>query len=176
MRRPRSDSISASLAAHRAQRDGVPITWPTDAVTPLPNPADAERAMLIFERILSARAPEDHRDFDAVLAASLANCSIELDKLNSLVARAGWVVGGAGRNGDKITRSPLLDPITHLTQRQLALARSLGLSGLPTDAKVIAANGRLAKEVKKTAGMVGAESLLAGYEDDFSVGSKYARD
>jgi hypothetical protein len=144
------------------------IEWPSIEVSRLPRPEDADRAQAIFDRIMTSRAYDDWRQHDPIMAASLANTSVELDKLMALTAKSGWVIGGGGKNGDKMLRTPLLDPIQHLTMRQLALARALGITGQPTDAKTVASNARLAATSREIVRKPG-DSLLAGFDDDFQV-------
>ena len=117
------------------------IEWPSLEVTRLPREEDAGRAEAIFDRIVTSRAPDDWRQHDPILIAHLANCTVELDKLLALVAKTGWVTA-AGKNGNQFTRTPLLDPIQHLTTRQLSLARALGITGSPTDAVTIEKNAK----------------------------------
>lgn len=103
----------------------------------------------IFDRIMTSRSPDDWREFDPILAANLATTTVELDKLLAIVAKAGWVVQ-AGRNGTQFARSPLLDPIQHLTTRQLSLARALGITGAPADAVTIEKNAKTANKASGT--------------------------
>lgn len=133
------------------------VEWPSLEVTRLPRQDDADRAQAIFDRIATSRAPDDWRQHDPILIAHLSNCTVELDKLLALVAKTGWVTS-AGKNGNQFTRTPLLDPIQHLTTRQLSLARALGLTGTPTDAVTVEKN---AKGVAKAAGVFGGDDAIS---------------
>lgn len=154
-RRARSDSADAQIKAMQDTKKRV--EWPSLEVTRLPKEEDADRAQAIFDRIATSRAPDDWRQHDPILAAHLANCTVELDKLLTLVARTGWVTS-AGKNGTQFTRTPLLDPIQHLTTRQLALARALGLTGTPTDAVTIEKN---AKGAARASVALGGDDAIA---------------
>lgn len=158
-RRSRSDSVEAQIKAMNDTKRR--IEWPSLEVTRLPKEEDAERAQAIFDRIVTSRAPDDWRQHDPILVAHLSNATVELDKLLTLVSRTGWVTS-SGKSGTQFTRTPLLDPIQHLTTRQLSLARALGITGSPTDAVTVE---KSAKGVAKAAATVqfndGIGSLLA---------------
>ncbi len=138
-RRARSDSVEAQIKAMADTQKRV--EWPSLEVTRLPREEDADRAQSIFDRIITSRAPDDWRQHDPVMAAQLANCTVELDKLMAVVAKTGWVTS-AGKHGTQFTRTPLLDPIQHLTTRQMSLARALGITGSPTDAVTVEKNAK----------------------------------
>jgi hypothetical protein len=160
-RRPPSNSLDAQIKSFADTKRR--IEWPTVEVTRLPRPEDDEKAQAIFDRIITSRAPDDWRQHDPVFAAQLANVTVELDKLMALVAKTGWVTQ-AGKHGTQFARTPLLDPIQHLTTRQLSLARALGLSGEPTDARTVDKNARASAAAARAAGAAGdddAYSLLA---------------
>lgn len=153
-RRQRSDSVDAAIRAMADTKKR--IEWPSLEVSRLPVKEDADRAQMIFDRISTSRAPDDWRQHDPILAANLANTTVELDKLLTQVAQNGWVIP-AGKHGTQMTRTPLLDPIQHLTNRQLALSRALGLTGAPTDSVTVEKNAKGAR--KAAAALQGDDEL-----------------
>lgn len=121
-RRKRSDSAAAAIEAFR--KDAPDVAWPAEEITPMRGEADRKHAERLFAKILRMRASGDWLPFDIVAAAELATVTVHLDKVMRTIDRTGWVT-----QNDKghLSRTPLLDAVTHLSQRRLALARALGI-------------------------------------------------
>ena len=141
-RRTHSNTVEAAVQDFRDSAGR--FTWPEDEVTPLPDETKQARAQKIADRLFTARAPRDWREFDRVLIAQLALTTAELDGIQSLISRSGYVVGKEGRNGKtQYTRSPLLDPLQALQNRQITLSRALGVTGVQgADSRTVAASAR----------------------------------
>jgi hypothetical protein len=159
-RRERSDSIHTHVSLVADARN--PLEWPEDAVSRMVRPEDDAIATRIFDRIATSRAKRDWRLFDSAMIAELAVVTVELDKLMLLVQKSGWVTSKQGRSGTVLTRTPLLDPIQHLSTRQINLSRALRITGLPTDARTVANAAVREKDIVPFGGPV---SLLAQPDD-----------
>ena len=65
--------------------------------------------------------------------------SVDLDQLQTMISQTGYVTRKSNSKGNPtVARNPLLDPIVQLSNRQITLSRSLGLTGAPADSKTIA--------------------------------------
>lgn len=144
-RRAKSNSTQVAVQAFReaAQKP----QWPAGDVTPLPDPEQAARALDLYLRTMTSRAPQDWRASDCALVAAFANASIQLDAMTVEITKQGWTVPSA-RNPEIMTRNPLLDAVQHLTTRQLSLARAIGVSGLPTDARTVRGGAKAANHAR----------------------------
>jgi len=164
-RRARTDSTAAAVEAFKAA--GRRETWPETEVDRMSRPEDQERADAIFARILTARASKDFREHDLILAAQLAVTEVDLAKVQSQLDRFGYMTTNAGKNGNRLSRSPLVDVWQALTNRQIQLIRSLGLSGVGTDLRQVNNAAKLERDAREISNP--SNSLLAGYVDEFRV-------
>ena len=159
-RRTRTDSTASAAAAFQSAKNPAEFDWPDDTVTPM---ADAEKqahAMRIARQIWSSRAPADWRDFDRTQIAQLAITTVDLDELQTQISAEGYVTTKSNAKGNPtIARNPLLDPIVQLQNRQITLARALGLTGSQLDGRTLA---NAARQNKATLSVVeNLDSLLA---------------
>ena len=138
----RTHNDTAEAAIQNFKDAAGRFTWPSEEVTPLADETKQARAQKIADRIFTARAPRDWRPFDKVLIAQLAITTAELDGLQTMISRTGYVVGAEGRNGKmQFTRSPLLDPLQALQNREITLARALSITGAQgADTRTVAAS------------------------------------
>jgi hypothetical protein len=157
-RRARSDSLSASVAAFgRANQQPA---WPA-TVSRLPRPADADRAETVFEGIVSQRDPQDWRPNDLALAAQLANCMSQADRVSQEIEREGWTIPSP-KNPDYQLRNPKLDALTLISSRQLSLTRALALNGSPSgDRRTTNNRARLITDTRALDDAADSVSLLA---------------
>ena len=174
MRRQRNDNTESGIAAFKAARD--PMVWPAETVDRMSRAEDQERAEVIFRAIMTSRAPADFRQHDHVLAAQLAVVEVDIAKLQAQIDLEGYTVAG-GKNGTATVKHPALDPQQFLVNRQIQLARALGLVGVGIDLRTVKNGAKLVNDARETIGGMKADSLLAGYDDgdDFSVGRHAAR-
>lgn len=157
-RRQRSDSTTA--AADSFRKAGTSFVWPDDTVTPMTDPAKQAHAMRIADQVWQSRAPTDWRPFDSTQIAQLAITTVDLDELQTMISRTGYVTRKAGSKGQPVlARNPLLDPIIQLQGRQISLARSLALTGAQTDSRTVANNAREQHAAQQIAD--GLDDLLA---------------
>jgi len=138
-RRSRTDSTTSATAAFQATQNSAEFVWPTETVTPMAHPEKQEHAMRIAQQIWASRAPQDWGDFQRTMIAQLAIVSVDLDQLQTMISQTGYVTRKSNSKGNPtVARNPLLDPIVQLSNRQITLSRSLGLTGAPADSKTIA--------------------------------------
>ena len=98
----------------------------------------AESVINLYRWVLGTRAASDWGP-DATLAAEYAMACIRLADYQRQLDRDGPTVKGVGSKGQPVDkRHPCLDAITSLGNRQIALARTLGLTGLPSSKKSVA--------------------------------------
>lgn len=165
-RRTHKNTVQAAVEDFR---DAAHLfTWPADEVTPLPDPDKQARAQAIADRLWTARASRDWRQFDRVLIAQLALTTAELDGIQTLISKTGYVVGQPGKNGKtQYTRSPLLDPLQALQNRQITLSRALGVTGAQgADSRTVAASAQRVNDMRQsfaTGGSVAPQGRL--YKD-----------
>jgi|GEM_PF-3170014 len=151
-RRTRTDSTDAAVNAFQAVKNPSELIWPEDTVTPMADPEKQDHAMRIARQIWTSRAPADWKDFDRTQIAQLAITTVDLDELQTMISKVGYVTRKKGGKGqDVIARNPLLDPIVQLQNRQITLARSLALTGAHIDGRT-ASNA--AKQQKATLAVV----------------------
>ncbi len=154
MRRQRTDSTTTAVQAMRDARHRP--QWPVETVDRMLRPEDQERASTIYAQIMSSRAPPDWRQHDAILAAQLAIVEVDLTKLQAQIDCEGYTALG-GKNGTTTIKNPALDAQQHLVNRQIQLARALGLVGVGTDLRQV----RNAAKVADAARALEENELLA---------------
>ena len=99
----------------------------------LPSDPDlAESVGDLYRWVLRTRAASDWGP-DATLAAEYAQTCVRLADYQRQLDRDGPTIDALGSKGQVVQkRHPCLDAITSLGNRQIALARTLGLTGLPS--------------------------------------------
>ena len=115
-RKPRSDSSARAITAMQAVRQDPP---PVPAQMQL-----SEAALLYWPAILAGRAREDWGAVDLVLAARLARTQADISSETDTLAREGFVLEGRA--------NPRATVVEALVKRELALLRSLRMTGTAT--------------------------------------------
>lgn len=105
---------------------------------------------------MRARARDEWTEADLVTAAQLARCQRDIEAESAALESEGSVVENA--RGTQIM-NPRHTVLQQLSQRQLALMRSLGIAGLP-------AHGRKDDLVNKRKIQRQSEQALAEIEED----------
>lgn len=159
MRRQRTDSTAAAVQAVRDAR--LQPQWPVETVDRMSRAEDQERADVIFRQITTSRAASDFRDHDLTFAAQLAVVEVDIAKLQAQIDREGYTALG-GKSGSTVIKNPLLDAQQHLVNRQIQLARALGLVGAGTDLRQVRNAAKAAAEARALDEVhPGERSLLA---------------
>jgi len=114
-RRKRSDSVDAQIQASFGNNS---LQWPA-AIAKADGAVDA-----IFAGILSSRTAADWREHDLVLAAQLANCHLQADRVFQELCAAGFLIN---RDEEQI-KHPLVVPWRALQATILSLTTKLRLS------------------------------------------------
>ena len=117
-RQHRSDSAAAAIAAAKA------------AASPLPRPPEhvqiSASAEPYYADIVRARARDEWNEYQLTVAAQMANCMADQDEVRAELALEGWVVVNA--KGTQVA-NPLVNIVEALARRQMALSRSLQMTG-----------------------------------------------
>lgn len=161
-RQHRSDSAAAAIAAAKA------------AASPLPRPPAhvqiSASAEPYYEDIVRARARDEWNEYQLTVAAQLANCMADQDEVRAELALEGWVVVNA--KGTQVA-NPLVNIAEAMARRQMALSRSLQMTGRalghPDDPKKKRALEKQAREMAEGVKREGAETpegVPAGYDPD----------
>lgn len=117
-RQARSDSAAAAIAAAKAAAS--PALRPPEHVRIF---ADAED---YYADIVRARARDEWNEYQLTVAAQLANCMADQDEVRAGIALDGWTVVNA--KGTEVA-NPLVGIAEALARRQMALSRSLQMTG-----------------------------------------------
>lgn len=162
-RQMRSDSAAAAIAAAKA------------AAMPLPRPPDhvqiSASAEAYYADIVRARARDEWNEYQLTVAAQLANCMADQDDVRAELALDGWVVINA--KGTQVA-NPLVNIAEAMARRQMALSRSLQMTGRalghpdkPKAKRALEKNAReLAEQVEREEGDPVPEGAPAGYDPD----------
>jgi hypothetical protein len=137
MKRSRSDSAAAAVAAAQAAAEG-PLRPPAQVVL-----RDVD--MPYWDAIILARARDTWTVVDLVKAANLARCQSEIERVTELLQDApDTVLNGAG--------TPIVNPlhtlVETLTRREIALSRAIHVHAEATVGKSEDAGKKLATEKK----------------------------
>lgn len=162
-RQARSDSAKAAIDAAKA------------AALPLPRPPEhvqlSANAEPYYEDIVRARAREEWNPYQLTVAAQMANCMADQDEVRAELALEGWVVVNA--KGTQVA-NPLVNIVEALARRQMALSRSLQMTGRalgdprkPLGKRALEEQARrLREEVEGEEGSGPPEGVPAGYDAD----------
>lgn len=162
-RQTRSDSAAAAIAAAKA------------AASPLPRPPEhvliSASAEPYYEDIVRARARGEWNEYQLSVAAQLANCMADQDEVRAELALEGWVVTNA--KGTQVA-NPLVNIAEAMARRQMALSRSLQMTGRalgdprkPLGKRALEAQAReMAEQVRNEEGAPPGEKVPAGYDPD----------
>ena len=162
-RQARSDSAAAAIAAAKA------------AASPLPRPPEhvqiSANAEAYYEDIVRARARDEWNEYQLTVAAQMAECMADQDEVRAELALDGWTVVNAKGT---LVANPLVNIAEALARRQMALSRSLQMTGRalghPDDPKKKRALERKARElaqgVEREEGDPVPEGAPAGYDPD----------
>ena len=142
---------------------------------PLPRPPEhvqiSANAEDYYADIVRARARDEWNEFQLTVAAQLANCMADQDDVRAELALDGWTMTNAKGT---LTANPLVNIAEALARRQMALARSLQMSGRalghpdkPKAKRALEANAReMAEQVRGEEGAPPGEKVPAGYDPD----------
>jgi hypothetical protein len=120
MKRLRSDSVSATVRA--AMNAAAPELRPPGHCSLSP---EAEK---FWPAIIHARARDEWRDVDLVVAAQLAECQALIESESIKLRAEGLVVMG-GKNGDTPVENARNRVVQTLATREMALMRTLVMGG-----------------------------------------------
>ena len=122
-RKPRSDSITTAVAAHKLARQEVPFTWPDHIELPS-NEVERDIALNTFAAIQMARDPRYWRPHTRDAIAELSLLLGQRQKLIMLLTKTGTMTTQNGRP----TRSPVLDALSQLQGVITQSLKPLGIS------------------------------------------------
>ena len=104
--------------------------WPERVPFP---PEQEEECRQTVREVLETRAGSDWSEAGALLAAEYATTTARVAAYNSKLDAEGPVLESVGSTGQTVLKEhPLIGVQMKLSTRQIALARSLGFTGLPT--------------------------------------------
>jgi hypothetical protein len=120
MKRLRSDSVAATVTA--ALNAGKPDHEPPAHVSLSPE------ALKFWPAIMHARARDEWRTVDLVVAAQLAECQALIEQESNTLRTEGMIVMG-GKSGETPVENPRNRVVQTLAQREMALMRTLVMGG-----------------------------------------------
>lgn len=138
MRRKKSDTSAALVAAHKEAQTGG-VGWP-ETVQVLPDEAEQRGALAFFAEIIEARPPSLWRKADVITAANLAIALRQQDRVTQMLETQGFLIRGNGKKGPGtggLMASPLLAVLQQTSSRVESMSRRLGLSGVGADQRTV---------------------------------------
>ena len=124
VRKPRSDSVSAAVNAHKVAREAPPLNWPTHLIDLPSDDGEREQVLTVFEDMQRARDPNWWRPHHALNLAEVSLLQCQRSKLISLLAQTGALTTSGGRTA----RSPVLDALSMVTSNITQCLKPLGIS------------------------------------------------
>jgi len=127
-RKTRSDTVAGALETNRLVKQGAALEWPESSF-PLDTWDDVTQDFLLgeFNEMLQSRNFKHWRPHHAGLLAEIAIINLEQRKLLGVMTKAGSMSKG-GKNGDRLTRSPILDSMATLSALRQSLLKSAGIN------------------------------------------------